>query len=485
MVMEERMLEKEKQSQTTSKAEQVLRLPRIKAGFAGFGEVNSPRDLIERKVSRAREQLEALGMELVTTAPVSDDPAGQDERRAREELTREDFDLLVVCLAGWIPSHTVIDVISPFAHKPMLLWGLTGYYEDGRLVTTADQAGTTALRDPMEALGFKFKYIYDTPDDPDGGAAKVLAFAEIARAVSLLRRSRIGMMGYRDMRLYATLVDGVSLRRVIGAEIDVFEMLEVVQRMALKGHGEVKVVVDRLISEWQFEGEIDRAAFDQPVRMYLAIKDLAVERGFDGVSLIDVDGVKKLLKFPPGLVMSLLMDRENVAAIPENDGLGAITQLIVRYLTGQVGAYFEFYEFMKDRLLVGVPDFVPAAVAEGKVRARLSRFGLLSTGVLNISQIKTGRVTLCRLASRGDQYKMHIATGEAVTPRRWEEAGWEQPAPQLPGLEVILDQSVEDFAQKVLGQHYIIAYGDFRSQLLDFCRLLGIEAVQTQSEPIK
>jgi L-fucose isomerase-like protein len=236
-------------------------------------------------------------------------------------------------------------------------------------------------------------------------------------------------------------------------------------------------VVDRLLSEWEFEGEVDRAAFDQPVRMYLAVKDIVMERGFKGISLIDVDGVKKLLKFPPGLVMSLLVDRENVAAIPENDALGLINQLIVRYITGQVGAYFEFYEFMKDRVLVGVPDFIPAAVAEGKVRARLSRFGLLSAGVLNISKVKTGRVTLCRLASRGDHYKMHIVTGEAVSPRRWEEAGWDQPAPQLPSLEIVLDTPVGDFAQKVLSQHYILAYGDHRSQLIDFCRLLGIEVI--------
>jgi L-fucose isomerase-like protein len=460
--------------QTSSK---VLELPRITAGFIGFGEVNSPRDLIERKVAQACEALERLGLELVTTGPVSDDPAGEDEKRAREALIRKDFDLLVVCLAGWIPSHTVIDVISPFAHRPMVLWGLTGHYEDGRLVTTADQAGTTAIRDPMEAMGFKFKYIYDTPDEPYGGARKVAAFAEIARAAALLRRSRVGMMGYRDMRLYGTLVDGVSLRRVIGAEVDVFETLEVVQRMELVDAGEIHRVRDRLLAEWEFEGEIDLDAFDQPVRMYLAIRDLVKERGFKGVSLIDVDGVKKLLKFPPGLVMSLLADREGIAAIPENDGLGLITQLVVRYLTGQVGAYFEFYEFMKDSVLIGVPDFIPAAVADGKVRARLSRFGLLSSGVLNISKVRTGRVTLCRLASRGDRYKMHIVTGEAVAPRRWEEAGWDYPAPQLPGLEVILDGSVEDFAQKVLSQHYIIAYGDFHDQYTDFCRLLGIEVI--------
>jgi L-fucose isomerase-like protein len=439
--------------------------------------VNSPRDLIERKISVARRALEALGIMLVATGPVSDDPAGMDEARAREELSRQDFDLLVVCVAGWIPSHTVIDVISPFAHKPMVLWGLTGYYENGRLVTTADQAGTSALRDPMDALGFKFKYIYDTIDDPAAGAAKVLAYAEVARTAALLRRSRIGMMGYRDMRLYATLVDGVSLRRVVGTEVDVFETLEVAQRMQLKENAEVQAVLDLLLAEWEFEGAVDRTALDQPIRMYLAVRDLVRERGFQGVSLIDVDGVKKLLKFPPGLVLSLLADRENVAAIPENDGLGAVTQLIVRYLTGQVGAYFEFYEFMKDRLLVGVPDFIPAAVADGKIQARLSQFGMFSAGVLNISRVKTGRVTLCRLASRGDRYRMHIVTGEAVPARSWEEAGWDQPAPQLPGLEVVLDGPVEDFAQKVLGQHYIIAHGDHRSQLIDFCRLLGIDVI--------
>jgi len=475
--MEYKLAEKEIPLVSTSHDEKSLLLPKIRAGFVGFGEVNSPRDLIERKVVGARQALEALGLELVTTEPVSDDPAGADEGRAREDLARQDFDLLIVCLAGWIPSHTVIDVISPWQHKPMVLWGLTGHYEDGRLVTTADQAGTSALRDPMEAMGFKFKYIYDTPDAPYGSARKVVAFAEIARAAALLRRSRVGMMGYRDMRLYGTLVDGVSLRGVIGAEVDVFETLEVVQRMALKDEAEMKAVRDRLLSAWDFEGEIDLAAFDQPIRMYLALKDLVRERGFKGISLIDVDGVKKLLKFSPGLVMSLLADMENVAAIPENDALGLITQLMVRYITGQVGAYFEFYEFMKDRLLVGVPDFVPSAVAEGKVRARISRFGMLSTGVLNISKVKTGRVTLCRLASRGDHYKMHIVTGEAVTPQSWEEAGWDYPAPQLPGLEVILDEPVSDFAQKVLSQHYIIAYGDHRDQLIDLCWLLGVEVI--------
>ncbi len=454
-----------------------MNLRKIKAGFVGFGEVNSPRELIERKCAQAKAALEERGIELVDAEPVSDDPQGENEARARRELARQDFDVLVVCIAGWIPSHTVVDAISPFAHKPMVLWGLTGYMEGGRLVTTADQAGTSGLRDAMDALGFRFKYVYDTPDAPYRAADKVKQFGEVARAVSLLRQSRVGMMGYRDMKLHATLVDGLSLRRVIGTEVEVFEMLEIVQMMDSVDRAEVSAVADAVLKEWNFDKPVKPEALEKGIRLYLAVLQKVKERGYQAISLIDVDGVKKLLHFPPAAVLMLLADKGGVASIPENDGLGAVTQLIVRYLTGQVGAYFEFYEFLTDRVLIGVPDYVPSEVVDGPLQVKWAKFGGLSDGVLNVSKVKTGQVTLCRLASRGDKYRMHIVTGQAVAPRKWEEAGWEQPAPQLPSLEVILDSSMDEFAQKVLGQHYIIAYGDHRRQLADLCRLLAIEVI--------
>jgi L-fucose isomerase-like protein len=455
----------------------MIDLPKIRAGFVGFGEVNSPRDLIDRKCAAAQRALEDRGLELIATLPVRDDPAGQDEARARAELARAEFDALVVCVAGWIPSHSVIDVVSPFAHKPMVLWGLAGERAGDRLVTTADQAGTTALRDPMEALGFRFKYLYDTPDAPYAAAARVAAFCNVARAVTLLRRSRVGMMGYRDMKLHATLVDGISLRRVVGPEIEVFDTLEIAQRMSAQDAVEVGRVSGMLAGQWHCDPPLTPAALEKSIRLYLAVMERVRERSYDAISLIDVDGVKKLMQFTPAAAMMMLSDLGGLATIPENDGLGAVTQLIVRYLTGQVGAYFEFYEFMPDRLLIGVPDYVPARVVDGPVQVQVTKFGQLSEGILNISKVKTGRATLCRLGGRGDRYRMHIVTGEAVAPRPWEEAGWEPPAPQLPGLEFKPDVPVDDFAQKVLGQHYILAHGDQRARLVDLCRLLGIEVV--------
>jgi sugar phosphate isomerase/epimerase len=132
-----------------------LNTPAVRAGFVGFGEVNTPREIIERKCAAAGRLLKRQGIELVSTAPVSDDPAGADAARACRELAREDFDVLVLCVAGWIPSHAVIAVADRFAHKPMLLWGLSGWREGNRWVTTADQAGTTALRQTMQGMGYR------------------------------------------------------------------------------------------------------------------------------------------------------------------------------------------------------------------------------------------------------------------------------------------------------------------------------------------
>jgi hypothetical protein len=89
----------------------------ITVGFVGFGEVNSPREIIEKKCSAARAVLAGLNLTLLDTAPVSDDPAGQDVRRAVKDLSAKRIDVLVVCIAGWIPTHAVIGVINEFKHE--------------------------------------------------------------------------------------------------------------------------------------------------------------------------------------------------------------------------------------------------------------------------------------------------------------------------------------------------------------------------------
>ena len=447
----------------------------IKAAFVGFGEVNTPKELIVQKCRKAENELKAEGLELISVYPVTDDYEEKDIKKALDALRGQDFDCLVVCIAGWIPTHAVVKITEQYRHKPMVLWGLCGWTEDDRLVTTADQAGTSALRKTFYDLGYTFKYVYDIIGLPSKSKA-VYNFAKAASAAAKLRSARSGMAGYRDMNLYGTLYDGGSLKRDIGAEIETFEMLEIEQRYQKISEEQKQAVIDKAMSKWHFLKPANPESMKKAAGYYLAVKEICDERGYDAISLKDVDGMKKLLGFPPAPIFMLLADEAGLCTVPENDSLGTITQLMVKYLTGQCAFYLEFYEFFSDRVLAGVPDYVPAEVVDGDVTVMPAAFGELSEGILNVSKLKTGAVTMCRLCNIDGKYYMHMVTGDAITPRKWEEAGWTQPAPQLPGLEIKLDD-VEHFAQNVMCQHYIISYGDNSEVIKALCDILGIAII--------
>lgn len=446
----------------------------IKIAFAGFGEVNTPIEVIERKCKGALESLKRDDVEIYPFYPIRDDYEETYIDNAVKYFSDKEFDCMVLCVAGWIPTHAVVKVLDKFKNIPMVLWGLCGWYEDGHLVTTADQAGTSALRKALADMGIKFKYVYDIVKKPSN-VEKVLTFARAASAYKSMRTARVGQVGYRDMQLYGTMFDGLSLKKAVGTEIECFEMLEVVQRADKLTQKEIDAVINDRIMKWDFLKTPDKDAMVNAAKYYLAVKQICDERKLNAISLKDVDGFKKLLGFPPAPIFTLLAE-DGICTIPENDCLGNVTQILVNKLTGQVGAYLEFYEYFEDGVLAGVPDYVPKEVVDGNTTIYPAAFGELSQSLLNVSKVKTGLLTMCRLTFTDGKYYLHMVTGEGTTPETWEECGWDKPAPQLSGLKVLLSDT-EKFAENVMGQHYIISYGDNTQIIKEYCKLVGIEII--------
>ena len=448
----------------------------VKIGFIGFGEVNTPKEVIDCKCNEALMALKAVYNDIKSTAPVTDDENYADADRAVREMLPYSYDLLVVCIAGWIPTHAVIWVIDNFKNTPMLLWGLCGKLENGRIVSTADQAGSTALRFAMQAMHYRFTYIYNVIGKPLP-LGKIMSFANACYALRKLRNARIGTMGYRDMLLYGTMFDGVRLRSHIGIEVEPFEMLEIVQNIQKVPKQKIENVITFVRENWTITKPCEDEILAKYIAYSLAIAEKVEKRKFDAISLIDVDGMKKLLGLPPAMIFMLLDHYCEVCTIPENDIMGSVTQLIVKYCTGQIGAYAEFYEFFENSFLVGVPDFIPEQVTKGTTAITPAAFGLLNTSLLSTSKFKDGLVTMARLIDLDGKYHMHLLRGNAKQPEPWEECGWESPAPQLPSLEITPECSMQEFSEKVSSQHIIIAYGDVTESLSQLCKLLDIEII--------
>ncbi|MBR2180282.1 MAG: hypothetical protein IJ949_00165 [Oscillospiraceae bacterium] len=166
-----------------------------KIAFVGFGEVNTPKDVIIKKCAEAERGLLEAGLDLVSVYPVTDDYEENDIKEALGKLSGNDFDAMVVCIAGWIPSHAVVKITEQYRHLPMVLWGLCGWMEGERLVTTADQAGTSALRKTFYDLGYTFKYVYDIIGLPSR-TDKVATYVKAASAAKALRSEKIGHAGF-------------------------------------------------------------------------------------------------------------------------------------------------------------------------------------------------------------------------------------------------------------------------------------------------
>ncbi len=446
-------------------------------GFVCYGEVNTPIEKLHEKHDQALAALQAMGYELLDGGLVIDDPQYETADAAVAKLHGFPMSSLIVCIAGWVPTHAVVRVTDHYRHVPMVLWGLCGWMENGSLITTAEQAGTTALRPTFEALGYDFKYIYNIVGKPLP-MAKIDAYVTAAAAKATLRSARIGTMGYRDMLLYGTQYEGNSMRRDIGVEVEPYEMLEMVQTVATLDAAQIQEGIAFVKSNWKFEKPCDDSVLENGVKYALAIAKKVKERGWQAITLIDVDGMKKLLGFPPAMVFMLLEHYCGVLTVPENDVMGAATQLIMQYLTDQLVPYMEYYEFFEDSMLIGVPDFVPKAITQGDVTVLPAAFGLLNTSLLNVSKVKTGYITCARLIYLDGKYKMHVYTAEAKDPPAWNEYGWDDPAPQLPSLQVFPDScTVEDFAQKVACQHVIFAYGNHMETIRDFCKIMRIELI--------
>lgn len=86
----------------------------MKAGFVGFGEINTPAEIIVRKCAAAEAALKKEGISLVSVYPVTDDYEENDIRHALSVLKSDDFDFLILCVAAGSQHMAVIKITEHF-----------------------------------------------------------------------------------------------------------------------------------------------------------------------------------------------------------------------------------------------------------------------------------------------------------------------------------------------------------------------------------
>jgi L-fucose isomerase-like protein len=443
----------------------------LKAGYVSFGTQYYKPENLEMISARAERQLEAAGIQLARTDPVTGE--GQEPERAIAELKSRDWDFLIANIVNWIEVRGVTRVLLEFRDRPILLYSMGGFTEGGTLICPAAGAGLAAIRYPLERWGFRFKHLFNAPDTPMD-VEGIVKFGRAAQTARRLRRARVGMIGFNDMGMFTTDFYAVRLRDKIGLEVESLDMLQLLRRMEALEAGEVDREIQRVTRSWEYPlGKPKAEVLERVFRMYLATVQLCREKNFSGFSYKCVDGVDAELGLTHA-VPSALVASAGIPYVDENDVGNLVAELMLKWLTGREPMFLEHYDHHPEWILLGEDGYIPDAFIDGRPQIKNVSTVLLG-GIAHCSRLKLGRMTLACLAEDDEGYRMHIVSGEGRTPPQWVEMG--VPLPSWPSVKFYTDVPVRRILDHVQSQHFAAVPGDCVEELKDLCALLGIKAI--------
>ncbi len=136
----------------------------------------------------------------------------------------------------------------------------------------------------LTGLGRPFVFVYGSPEDP-GIRGELRKHIRVQATRKLLSRCRIGLIGVRPSGYYPSNFDEMELRRVIGPAVEYVALTEVLNRAPSASPREEADLLDDLKKRTTGLETLPFPEVQGTIRSYLAIRDLARERRFDGVAI--------------------------------------------------------------------------------------------------------------------------------------------------------------------------------------------------------
>ncbi len=438
-----------------------------------------PESIVAKVIDDHRKARVALsGLDFEVIAP-SDGLSRTKEEMLRDarKLREENVQTVVVYVGTWTYSNITVK-LSGIVNVPILVWTNSGPGNVGLV-------GAAIARGALDEIGFPTTLIHGGFDDP-GTLEKVRQWCVGAAAAVRLRGTTLGIGGSRCMGMYTAQVDPSDVKKRFGVDIDGYDEMDVVERSR-------RIPDERAerFFQWMREtfGEITarEKVVRAQIKMYLALKALIKEKGYDFIA------VKCLPSMPSlhttfCLAIAMLNDqsddegsKDSIICGCEADANGALTMQMMHNVSGTTVLFADFLRYEAEKNLVTLCNCgsQPTDLAVNRKEVRwvtegLVEFKWLMGGMCPQYVAKPGRVTLARLGRIGGEYVMLLMGGEAKTYPREKLA---EVSPQHPQAFVQLDCSPDNFFAELRCNHVHMVYGDYRKELAVLCQVLGIRPI--------
>lgn len=293
-----------------------------------------------RQRERAIAGLEALakswGFELIAIA--DEVMSVEAAEQAAEGLKAAGIDYLLLQTAGC----SIGEQILPLARVAprMGLWATPEPHSDGDIklhsfVSMSHFA--SILTATLIDAHIPFKWFYGHVEDdefqrPFGITVRALI------AVKNMQRARIGWFGGLAPGFINMRFEAARLQERLGVQVIPHQLVELIDRA--KGYDAVVVAsTARTIQAAASSVRVsEAAAFDRVTRLYLAMRDMAHEHGYDALAVSCWSEFQEVYRVAPCMAYSWMGSEDGVAVACEGDVYGATSMYLLNLLTGAHGS---------------------------------------------------------------------------------------------------------------------------------------------------
>lgn len=426
---------------------------------------------------KAWKALTSLGFDMVkASADIS--RTKLDMQTHGRVLREKSIEALVLYVGTWTYSNLAVDLAS-IVKVPVLVWTDSGKGNLGIV-------GGAIARGALDEVGITTKLVHGRFDD---GATleKIRVWCSGAAGATKLLDTTMGVGGSRCMGMYTAHVDPSEIRQKFGVDIDGWDEIAVIERSKGIPEKEVDAFFDWMQGTFGKISAREEAVRAQ-IKMYLALKDLIQEKGYDCIA------VKCLPHLPSVhttfcLAHALLNDtsdaygeKSSFVCGCEADVNGTLTMQMMHNVSGKTTMFADFLRYEEEENLVTLCNCgsQPTDMAPSKKDVHWVTEGLIEfewkIGCCCPQYVaKPGPVTMARMGRINGEYIMLIMTGEAQTFPR-EKLG--EINPQQPQAFVKLGCDPEEFIDQLRCNHIHVVYGNYVRELEVLCTVLGIRPIR-------
>lgn len=470
-------------------------MKKIRVGLITFGDNRGPewskvfQKMTEPRHKLAAEELGKLPLKLVYNKEVA---------RSREEINSQvealkaaGIDVFIAHTPCWTSPNLVVHGVQRMGIFTIML--------GNRDMGTHGCVGLLGAGGALSQIGLEHKRL--RVDYDSLAYEKVLLPPIRAGAVkNFLFGSVMGHFGGRSIGIDTATFDPMGWKKQFGIDVEHIDQLEIIRRADLIGQERVdkmRIWIEENAKEVQYnDDKLTKKKFNFQLACYLATKDICKELDLDFTAIkcmpeLSTHYVPQCMTatFLPDNYDGEEGDKEGIVMACEADGDGALTQQILKILSGGTPTFFADVSHIDDarKTIYCVNCGALCAWYAGRKDKAEDNLNMITIkqsirpggGAISGFFASPGPMQLARLYRVDGKYRMAIIPCEAVAPgediiNEFVEARGPH---QLPALFAKVDFDLQLFVDEYGSNHISGVAGNYEDELVEVCKLLGIEPV--------